>query len=133
MAAVSGAEKVVAAIDQLVGVQFADDFLAILNQFKVPENFKEFLLTNECNSVQAYVATTSDPKLFDKNVIDACGLELNFGQKLAARRAYQACLDVTASGGSSSGGAGAATPNKLPPGVEKRLRELWTKLHPQEV
>ena len=49
--------------------EFSQDFLSILDQFKVPENFKQFLLTNECNSVKAFVATTSDPKRVDKNVL----------------------------------------------------------------
>ena len=40
--------------------EFSQDFLSILDQFKVPANFREFLLTNECNSVRAFVATTSD-------------------------------------------------------------------------
>jgi hypothetical protein len=36
---------------------------------------------------------------------------------------------MTNSGGSSAGSGVVASAHKLPPGVEKRLRELWTKLH----
>ena len=105
--------------------EFTQDFLSILDKFKVTADFRQFLLTSECNSVRAFVDTTSDPKLFDKNVLDACGIDLAFGAKLAARRASTACLEVTNSGGSSTGSV-AATVHKPPPGVEKRLRELWT-------
>ena len=75
--------------------EFTQDFMSILDQFKVPEDFRQFLLTNECTSVRAFVDTTSDPKLFDKNVIDACGLDLSFGAKLAVQRTFTACLEMT--------------------------------------
>ena len=71
--------------------EFSRDFLPILDQFKVPDHFRQFLLTNECNSVHAFVAATSDPTLFDNHVLEACGLDLTFGAKLAAWRAFIAC------------------------------------------
>ena len=102
----SGDQKIV--VFTPITPEFTQDFVSILDQFKVPEDFRQFLLTNECTSVRAFVDTTSDPKLFDKNVIDACGIDLSFGAKLAVRRTFTACMEMTNSGCTSSGGGGVA-------------------------
>ena len=111
-------------------VAFHQDLLAILDEFSVPANFRDFLKKYKCLTVKGFSMTAANEERILYDVIQASGLEgdLDFGGKLCIRLAWDACRNQSPGAG---GGLhkSAAAPKKRPTGVETRLRKVWLDLH----
>ena len=105
-----------------------EDLKALLDNAGVPLNFQNFLDGNRCHTVKAFAHTAPNEEKFDPMVLEACGLELNFGDKVAIRSAFadaRAQAVVAPSTGGSSNAPQSAAKAKLPDGAEQRCRRLW--------
>ena len=106
-----------------------EDLKALLDSAGVPLSFQNFLDTNRCYTTKGFARCAPSEEKLDPMVIDACGLDLNFGDKISIRTAFSDARQQfpVASAASSSGQVqkSSVTQAKLPDGAEQRCRKLW--------
>ena len=112
--------------------ELCPQFKALLEKEGVPENFMKWLVTPDVcvTTIRAFAACAVSKEKVDSDIIDACGLSLNFGQKVKVRLAWESCLALASSGqGGAASASATATPSKLPQGTETMLRKEWKAKH----
>ena len=83
--------------------QFAPDFLALLDEKKVPESFRAFLIEGGCLTIPMFAAATSKEERVDAEVIEASGEVLKWGEKIAIRLTWTKCREISGLDGGSQG------------------------------
>ena len=114
-----------------VAKEFAQDFLALMEEKKVPQAFRDFLLEENCLTVSQFAAATTKEERVDAEVIEASGKTLKWGEKIAVRLTWTKCREMSGldsgSGGTSS--AASKSRSKMPDGSETYLRKAWKDKH----
>ena len=110
---------------------FAPDFLALLDEKKVPQSFRDFLLEEGCLSIAMFAAATSKEDRVDEEIIDASGKSLKWGEKIAVRLTWTRCREISGlnNPSGSSGSTGTKSKSKMPDGTENFLRKTWKDKH----
>ena len=111
--------------------EFSQDFLALMEEKKVPATFREFLLEEGCLTIAQFAAATTKEERVDAEVIDASGKTLKWGEKIAVRLTWTKCREMSGLDSGSSGTSSAASKSrsKMPEGSETYLRKTWKDKH----
>ena len=110
---------------------FAQDFLALMEEKKVPQSFRDFLLEENCLTINQFAASTTKEERVDAEVIDASGKSLKWGEKIAVRLTWSRCREMSGldSGSNGTGSSASRSRSKMPDGSETYLRTTWRKQH----
>ena len=111
--------------------EFSQDFLALMEEKKVPQCFRDFLLEEGCLTISHFAAATTKEERVDAEVIDASGKTLKWGEKIAVRLTWTKCREMSGldSGSSGTGTAASKSRSKMPEGSETYLRKTWKDKH----
>ena len=81
---------------------FAQDFLALMDEKRVPVSFREFLLEERCLTISQFAAATTKEERVDSEIIDASGRQLKWGENIAVRLTWSRCREISGLDSSSS-------------------------------
>ena len=113
----------------IVAYALSQELLAIFDANEVPETLRTFLLKHKVLTPKDFACTSPNEDSIDKRLIEASGVDLDFGQRIRVISAWHAAR-ATMAAPAASPAARAATPvDTMPEGAEARLRGLWKAKH----